>query len=886
MLKMNTSLEEKNLIFLRKPFSREESLSVLQPYVRVWFEKSFEDLTPPQRFSLKLVSEGRNLIITGPTGSGKTLAAFLSILSELFKLGEKGVLQDSVYVIYVSPLKALDNDIKKNLMIPLAEIRKLASEEGIPVPEIRISLRTGDVSNSEKQNQLKKPPHILITTPESLAVILNAPKFSKFLKTVRWVVIDEIHELASNKRGVHLSLSLERLQNLVENKMVRIGLGATLYPLEEAAKFLVGYENNAPRECYIVDVSWNKRYDLKLVTPVKDIVHSTADELNDSLYNILDKIISKGKTTLIFTNTRSGTERVVFHLKEKWGSKYNDQNLGAHHGSLSRDIRLEVENKLKNGQMKAVVSSTSLELGIDVGFIDQVVQIGSPKSVSRAIQRIGRSGHGFKDTAKGIFVSMDRDDLIELMVMLQEARSRHLDSIEVPKKPLDILAQHIVGMALTKKWNVEEALNLVRSCYAYRELTDEEFISLLRYLAGEYVELEDRKVYGKIWFDPSDGTFGKRGKYTRVIYYLNIGAIPDEVKVDVYKLPNKKFIGGIEESFLERLRPGDIFVLGGKLYKFRYARAMRCYVESAPKGSAPTIPSWFSEMLPLSFELALQIQKSREKMRTMFLNGKKKSEIIKWLRRTFLVSKDIANEVYSYFKEQYLYTGTIPGHMEVLIEKTRDEKANYLVFHALFGRRVNDALSRFFSIMVSDELRKNIGIVISDTGFALIIPSSFNLNLQKLIDKSKLVDIENVLRANVRRTELMKRRFRHCAARSFLVLRNYKGYKISVNKQQLSSQTILNIIENKEPNFPVLKETYREILQDVMDLKRAKLVLDWIKEGKLKISVIETKVPSPFAHNLIVLGEEDVILMRDKRRRLLELHEKIMEKILTLNDGA
>ncbi|MGB9805281.1 MAG: ATP-dependent helicase [Thermoproteota archaeon] len=881
MLKMDSS-SENNFIFLRKPFSREESLSVLQPYVRAWFEKNFEDLTPPQRFSLKLVSEGKNVIITGPTGSGKTLAAFLSILSELFKLGERGELLDSIYVVYVSPLKALDNDIKKNLMIPLTEVRKLASENGITLPEIRISLRTGDVSSSEKQSQLKLPPHILITTPESLAVILNAPKFSAYLKTVKWVVIDEIHELASNKRGVHLSLSLERLQNLVGKRIVRIGLGATLHPLSEAAKFLVGYENNAPRECYIVDVSWDKKYDLKLITPVKSLVYSSADELNDSLYNILNKIISKGKTTLIFTNTRSGTERVVFHLKEKWGDKYNDQNLGAHHGSLSRDIRLEVENKLKNGQMKAVVSSTSLELGIDVGFIDQVVQIGSPKSVSRAIQRVGRSGHGFKDVAKGIFIAMDRDDLVELMVMLQEARSRHLDSIEVPKKPLDILAQHVVGMSLTKKWNVEEALSLIRSCYAYRELTKDEFTSLLRYLAGEYVELEDRKVYGKIWFDPSDGTFGKRGKYTRVIYYLNIGAIPDEVKVDVYKLPNKKFIGGIEESFLERLRPGDIFVLGGKLYKFRYARAMKCYVEPAPKGSSPTIPSWFSEMLPLSFELALQIQKFRENLRNMFISGKRKLEIIKWLRSSFSVSKDVANEVYEYFKEQYLFTKTIPGYMEILIEKTRDEKANYLVFHALFGRRVNDALSRFFSILVSDELRKNIGIVISDTGFALIMPRSYNLNLQKLIEKSKSMDLESVLKDNVRRTELMKRRFRHCAARSFLVLRNYKGYKISVNKQQLSSQTILNIIEDKDPDFPVLKETYREILQDVMDLKRANLVLDWIKEGKLKVRIIETNVPSPFAHNLIVLGEEDVVLMRDKKKRLLELHEKIMKRISAL----
>ncbi len=294
------------------------------------------------------------MIITAPTGSGKTLADFLAILSELFK--------ESIYCIYISPLKALDNDVQKNLLVPLKDIREIARSMGKELPEVRAALRIGDVPASEKQRQLRKPPHILITTPESLAVMLNAPKFVKHLRTVRYVVVDEIHELASNKRGVHLSLSLERLQNFVEKEFVRIGMGATLHPLEEAAKYLAGYNGKELRDCSIVDVSWYKSYDLEVLSPVKDIVHTPAGRLNTAMYYLLDRMISKHRTTLIFTNTRSGTERVVYQLKERWKEKYTDEDIGAHHGSLSREFRLEVEDRLKKGLLKAVMGSISAML--------------------------------------------------------------------------------------------------------------------------------------------------------------------------------------------------------------------------------------------------------------------------------------------------------------------------------------------------------------------------------------------------------------------------------------------------------------------------------------------------------------------------------------------
>ncbi len=865
---------------VEKPFPDEVSLGCLRPYVREWFERNFRELTPPQQYSFKLISEGKNVIITAPTGSGKTLSAFMSILSDLFGLGEIGELAEGVYCIYVSPLKALDNDIKRNLLVPLKEIREIARERGVELPEVRIAVRTGDVSPHEKQKQLKSPPHILVTTPESIAVLLNAPKFVRHLRTVRWVVVDEIHELANDKRGVHLALSLERLREEVGTEFQRVGLGATLHPLERAARYLVGYDGGRPRSCSIVDVSWYKPFDLQVMSPVRNLVQTSAARCNAALYRTLDGLISSHRTTLVFTNTRSGTERVVYHLKETWPHKYNEHTIGAHHGSLSRDIRLDVEKRLKDGTLKAVISSTSLELGIDIGHVDLVVQIGSPKSVTRAVQRIGRSGHRFRDVAKGRVIVLDRDDLVECTVMLRSAMRRQLDEIDMPSNCLDILAQHVVGMALTRRWRVEEALKVIRRAYPYRDLSEEDFRSLLRYLAGHYTSLEDRAVYGKIWYDEREETFGRRGRYTRIIYYLNLGAIPDEVKIDVYRHRDRHYIGGIEEGFLERLRPGDIFVLGGKMYRFRFARGMRCFVDEAPADAVPTIPAWFSEMLPLSFDLALEVQKFRDRVGRMLKRGKNKRKIVEWLLKNYPVDEKAANSLYEYFREQYEFTGGIPSSRELLIEHTSDLKGRkYYVFHSLFGRRVNEALSRAAGIIASDMLGANVAVILSDNGFAMLLPGRKELNVAELVGKLSDCDLNRLLRKNIRRTELMKRRFRHCAARSFLVLRNYKGYKISVSKQQLSSQTLLNVVEGIDPDFPIIKETYREILRDTMDVERAELVLRWLREGRLRPKVISTEVPSPFAHNLILLGDADVILMEDRKKRLLQLYEAVMKRI-------
>ncbi len=875
------------ITYAKKEYSKSEVLKVLNPLVAEWFSSKFNDLTPPQRYGLIPIYEGKNVLISSPTGTGKTLAAFLMIISELFNEAFKGELEDKVYAIYISPLRALNNDIYRNLEEPLREIKELAEERNIELPEIRHAVRTGDTPSNARQRMLRKPPHILITTPETLGIILVAPKFREKLRDVRWVIVDEIHSLAENKRGVHLTLSLERLRELIGREFIRIGLSATINPLEEVAQFLVGFrDDGTPRDCIIVDARYAKRKILRVFSPVDDLIYTSSQEITKRLYETIYDIIVKHRTALIFTNTRSGTERVVFHLKQlaRQRGDIREDQIAAHHSSLSRNVRFEVEEKLKRGELRAIVSSTSLELGIDIGYIDVVIQIGSPKSVTRCLQRIGRSGHRLHEISKGIMVCADRDDLVEVAVMIKEAYKHHLDKIHIPKNALDVLAQHIAGMAVEKKWKVEDAYRVIKRSYCYYNLPYEDFVSVLRYLSGKYKSLESHRVYGKIWFDEKEGVFGRRGKYARVIYVTNIGTIPDEVSIKVLTL-NRRYVGNIEEEFLERLVPGDRFVLGGRVYEFVYSDGMKAFVNPAYE-QKPTIPSWFSEMLPLSYDLALKIGEFRRRIFKWIEEGKGEERILRYIMRECKTNELTAKAIYSYILEEYLYLRSLglkkfPSDRVILIEYYIDDVGRtYQVFHTLFGRRTNDALSRAFGYVASKKSRSNIGIAVHDNGFALIYPPYTNPSVK--FSDIKSGDLEDILKKAVSNTELIRRRFRHVAARGLMILRNYKGHEISVNKQQLSAVTLLQVVK-KIKDFPLLKETYREILEDYMDIHHAREVLEKVERGKIEvIEIPPQKVPSPFAHNIVLEGLSDIVLMEDRKAMIERFHKIIMERIAEL----
>ncbi len=851
------------ITYKKEPEKPEQLINLLNPIVKEWFFSEFPSFSVPQLYGVMPIHSRENILVSAPTGATKTLTGFLSILNELVDLAQKGKLEDKVYAVYVSPLKALNYDIEVNLLKPLEEIEEIAGKKF----GIRVGVRTGDTSASEKARMLKKSPHILITTPESLAIMITSLKFREHLRAVEWTIIDEIHALAENKRGVHLSLTLERMQRICN--FARVGLSATVAPLEEIARFLVGNERN----CLIADVQFLKNLDLKVLSPVRNLVDINADYLHSKLYELMDRLIQEHKTTLIFTNTRAATERVVHHLKEKFPKNYTE-NIGAHHGSLSKTHRKKIEQNLREGKLKAVVCSTSLELGIDIGYIDLVILLGSPKSVARALQRVGRSGHQLHATTKGRIIILDRDDLVECSVLLKNAVEKKLDRIHIPTDALDVLAQQIDGIALEGMQHIDDVYKLVRKSYCYKELSRKDFGELIDYLAGKFVSLEDRHIYAKIWHDEETGMIGKKGKMSRVIYMTNIGTIPEESSVKV-KI-GEQTIGTIDEAFLERLKRGDIFVLGGDTYQFRFSRGMAAQVEPVI-GKKPTVPSWFSEMLPLSFDLAKDIGKFRRLVEDRFKSNELKKEVISFINEHLYVDENAANAIYEYFREQFLYCGEVPNDKKLLLENYEEEGKHYAVFHALYGRRVCDALSRAVAYAIARSQHRDVEVGINDNGF--YVASKKGFDAVKALRMLNSGELREVLENAIESTEVLKRRFRHCASRALMILRTYKGREKRVGRQQVSSMILLNAVRRISNNFPILKEARREVLEDLMDIENAKKVIEMVEDGKMRVKEIRTTIPSPFAFNLIMQGYIDLLKIEDKMEFLKRMHQMVLAKI-------
>mgnify|MGYP006286615721 CR=1 FL=1 len=872
-------------------------LDRLTPAVRGWWLDEFADyvpendgfFTPPQEGAIPLIHEGRNALIAAPTGSGKTLAAFTSIIDELYRRERAEGLENSVYCLYVSPLKSLANDIHRNLEVPLDGIRERADEE----IEIRHAIRHGDTASADRQRMLEETPHILNTTPETLAILLNSPKFREKLRTIEYVIVDEIHSIADNKRGTHLSVSLERLEELVESSPTRIGCSATIEPLDTIGEFLVGREEQGgdPRDFEVVDTRFARDFDLQLTCPTDDLIDTPQGVVNDRFYDRLDEWIQDHTNTIVFTNTRSGAERVLHNLRE--GYDYDEENSGCHHGSLSKTARERIEADLKAGDLDVVTSSTSLELGIDMPHVDLVVQVGSPKSVAALLQRVGRAGHRVGQTVNGRVVALDRDELIECAVMVKKAEEGFVDSVDIPEDAQDVAAQHVYGMAIADLRPEEEVRAVLGRAYPYRDYTDAGFENLMRYLTADYAGLEDRNVYAKVWRDendPPEGEYhyddfpvgerliGKRGRLARPIYMQNVGTIPDSFTCDVFTRGGDEWVGDLDEEYLDTLEPGDVFVLGGGHYEFRYRRGSKVYVD--PTDAPPTVPSWYSERLPLSYDLGRQILAFQADLLDHLAEGGP-ARVRAWLRE-FSLDDNTVRAITRMFDEQVRYAGadsvSTPDRLVIEVERDREDyERNYYV-RSNYGRRFNDGLSRLLAYRCAQEANANVQVSVADNGFTLSMPLNRKVDLARILEDLEPDDARPLLRDALEGTDLLKRYFRINATRSLMILKRYKGHEKSASRQQVDSEMLLGFAGDLD-DFAPIEETYREITEDKLNLAGIRTVLGRIQAGDLDVVSTQVDSPTPRSFGLATLMASDVVLAEDESAALRDFHERVMADI-------
>ncbi|WP_224335237.1 ATP-dependent helicase [Haloprofundus halobius] len=880
----------------------ESVLELLEPAVREWWIDQFGAyvpgnggfFTPPQREAVPLIHERRNALICAPTGSGKTLASFTAIINELFRRDREreAGLENSVYCLYISPLKSLANDIHRNLEVPLDGISERMAERGVDT-EIRHAIRHGDTESAARQRMLEETPHILNTTPETLAILLNSPKFKEKLRTVEYVVVDEIHSLAENKRGTHLSVSLERLENLTESSPTRIGCSATVEPLSTMAEFLVAEEDGETREYEIVDTRFVRDFDIRLECPTDDLIDTPRQVVQARFYDRLHDLVTSHTNTLVFTNTRSGAERVLQNLRETFPDSFDESNSGCHHGSLSKDRRHEIERQLKAGELDVVTTSTSLELGIDMPHIDLVVQVGSPKSVASLLQRIGRAGHRLGETVQGRVVALDRDELVECAVMLKKAEEGFVDRVFVPENAYDVASQQVYGMAINGVKREAEVKATLRRAYPYRNFSDGEWERLMAYLTADYAGLEEKNVYAKIWrdtndapdgehhyeeFDVGEPLIGKRGRLARVIYMTNIGTIPDSFTCDVYVRGSNEWVGNLDENYLDTLEKGDVFVLGGSNFEFSYRRGSKVYVDRT--SSRPTVPSWFSERLPLSYDLGREILDFQGELLSRLASGGRPG-VRTWLRE-FPMDENSVRAVARTFDEQVRYAG--PGAVStdtcITVEEVldRDEYRRNFYVHSNYGRRFNDGLSRLVAARCARRSNTNVKVAVADNGFTISMPLNRKVDVADVIRALDPGSVREELRRALAGTDLLKRYFRINATRSLMILKRYKGYEKTAAQQQVSSEMLLSFAQELD-SFAVMEETYREIIEDKLNVAGITEVLRDVRAGDVDVTHRELDSPSPRAFGLATLMASDVVLAEDESAVLREFHARVLDEL-------
>ena len=885
-----------------------DSLAWAHPLVADWFVQRFGTPTEPQEQGWPYILAGRTTLISAPTGSGKTLAAFLACIDRLVRKALAGELSDRTEVLYVSPLKALGNDIQKNLEIPLGEILAMAGERGLLMPEIRTAVRTGDTLAPERRAMLKRPPHILVTTPESLYILLTADKSRAILRDVETVIVDEIHAVADDKRGAHLALSLERLEALTYKPAVRIGLSATQKPIEEVAHFLTGSGRPDP---VIVNIGHKRTLDLAVEVPPIPLGPVASNEMWDTIYDRLVALVAQHRSTLVFVNTRRMAERLCHELGERIG----EENVAAHHGSLSRKLRLAAEKKLKEGQVRVLVATASLELGIDVGTVDLAVQINSPRAIAVALQRVGRSGHWRGAVPKGRFFATTRDDLMECAALVRAIKLGDLDRLVIPEAPLDVLAQQIVAACASEEWREDEMYALARRAYPYRSLSRETFDSILEMLSEGMAARRGR--YGAyVHRDRVNGMLRAR-RGARLAAITSGGAIPDNSLYTVVAEPDGVVVGTVDEDFAVESNRGDIMLLGNTSWMIHRieTNAGRMLVQDA-HGAPPSVPFWRGEAPARTQELSAHVGDLRQKISEMLPSTSpvgfsatqpEVAEAVSWLKEQCGLDDSGAEQMIEYILQGRAVLGAVPTQTTVIAERFFDEGGGMqLVIHAPFGGRINKAwglsLRKRFCVGFNFELQA----AATDNGLNIALAEQHSFPLGDVFHFLQADTVQPILEQAALDSPIFSTRWRWDANRALALLRFQNGKKVPPQIQRIRSDDLLASVfpdaaacfeniegERKIPDHPLVGEVMKDVLTEAMDIEGLKTLLRGMASGGIRVIAVDTPVPSQFSHEILNANPYaylDDAPLEERRARAVEMRrvlpESVLEEVGGLDQGA
>src|SRR6202795_747631 len=885
------------------PSAVSPSLAWAHPLVQEWFTARFSTPTEPQEQGWPHILAGHTTLISAPTGSGKTLAAFLFCIDRLVRKALAGDLQDRTEVLYISPLKALGNDIQKNLEVPLGEILQMAQERGFLMPQIRTAVRTGDTLMHERRAMLKRPPHILVTTPESLYILLTAEKSRAILRDVETVIVDEIHAVADDKRGAHLTLSLERLEALTYKRPVRIGVSATQKPIEEAAPCLAGSSDSDGfrPQAVIVNIGHKRKLNMAVEVPSMPLGPVASNEMWDEVYNRLRVLAEEQRSTPVFVKPPRMAERVAHHLGERIG----EQNVAAHHGSLSRKLRLAAEEKLKKGQVRVLVATASLELGIDVGTVDLVVQINSPRAIAVTLQRVGRSGHWRGAVPKGRLFATTRDDLLECAALVRAIREGDLDRLMIPDSPMDVLAQQIVAACSAEEWGEDELFALVRRAYPYRNLARPAFEAILEML--------------------SEGIAAKRGRYGAYIHRDRVnrklrarrgarlaaitsgGAIPDNSLYAVVAEPDGLVVGTVDEDFAVESNRGDIMLLGNTSWMIRRVEtnAGRVLVQDA-HGAPPSVPFWRGEAPARTQELSEHIGNLRQGISEMLPHTSpvgfsatqpEVAEAVSWLKQECGLDDSGAEQTIEYILQGRAVLGAVPTQTTVIAERFFDEGGGMqLVIHAPFGGRINKAwglaLRKRFCVGFNFELQA----AATDNGLNIALAEQHSFPLGDVFHFLQPETVQPILEQAALDSPIFGTRWRWDANRALALLRFQGGKKVPPQIQRMRSDDLLASVfpdvaacqENiagdiQIPNHPLVNEVMKDVLTEAMDLDGLKNLLRGMADGRIRCVAVDTPVPSQFSHEILNANPYaylDDAPLEERRARAVEMRRILPESVL------